>query len=50
MKVLYVSGYTDESITNYRALDGAFLEKPFTSPGLARKVREVLNAPAENTR
>jgi two-component system, cell cycle sensor histidine kinase and response regulator CckA len=44
MRVLYVSGYTDESIKDYGALDAAFLEKPFTSPILARKVREVLGA------
>jgi len=44
VRVLYVSGYADESHKDYLALDAAFLEKPFTSPVLARKVREVLNA------
>jgi two-component system, cell cycle sensor histidine kinase and response regulator CckA len=42
MRVLYVSGYTDDSIKNYDALGAAFLEKPFNSLTLARKVREVL--------
>jgi CheY-like chemotaxis protein len=50
LKVLYVSGYTDDSITDYGALDAAFLEKPFTSSVLARKVREVLDAPAMESR
>jgi hypothetical protein len=36
MRVLYVSGFTDESIA-------PFLQKPFTTEALARKVREVLD-------
>ena len=43
MKVLYVSGYSDDALVDYGALGAAFLEKPFTSATLARKVREVLN-------
>jgi two-component system cell cycle sensor histidine kinase/response regulator CckA len=43
MKVLYVSGYTDDTIVHRRALEGlAFLEKPFSPKTLARKVWEVL--------
>ena len=50
VKVLYVSGYSDDSITDYAALGGAFLEKPFTAPVLARKIREVLLAPGRAPR
>ena len=49
LKVLYMSGYTDDAITHYGVLraDVAYLEKPFTSEGLIRKVAEVLAASAE---
>jgi CheY-like chemotaxis protein len=45
VRVLYVSGYADETIASYR-LDptSAFLAKPFTPVSLAWKVREVLDA------
>jgi PAS domain S-box-containing protein len=47
VKVLYMSGYTDATIARNGELeDGAmFLQKPFTPGALARKVREVLDAP-----
>jgi len=42
--VLYLSGYTEDTILHQGALDPgtAFLQKPFTLQNLARKVREVL--------
>jgi CheY-like chemotaxis protein len=45
LKVLFMSGYTDEAIAHQGVLDPgvAFVEKPFSPAGLARKVREVLD-------
>jgi two-component system cell cycle sensor histidine kinase/response regulator CckA len=45
LKVIYMSGYTDDAIVHHGALDAGthFLAKPFTSVELTRKVREVLD-------
>jgi signal transduction histidine kinase len=46
MKVLYVSGYSDNDIGDHGTLDPRYelLEKPFTPQTLARKIREVIRA------
>lgn len=45
IRVLFMSGYTDEAIVQHGVLDAnvKFIQKPFTWVGLTRKVREVLN-------
>jgi DNA-binding response OmpR family regulator len=44
MKVLFMSGYTDETILRYGVMQAttAYLQKPFTPESLGRKIREVL--------
>jgi len=44
VKTLYISGYTDEILGRYGAVNAslAFLKKPFTPESLTHKVREVL--------
>jgi DNA-binding NtrC family response regulator len=47
MRVLFVSGYTDDAIIRHGILEPgiAFMQKPFSPDALARKVREVLESP-----
>ncbi|HXB57062.1 MAG TPA: PAS domain S-box protein [Vicinamibacteria bacterium] len=46
VKIMYMSGYTDEAISHHGALEPGthFIQKPFTADALLRKVREVLEA------
>ena len=45
LKVLYISGYTDDSVFRHGVLEGgmAFLQKPFNLKALATKIRGILD-------
>ncbi len=48
LRVLYMSGYTDDALLGHGVLDGQakFLQKPFSPASLLEKMREVLAEPA----
>ena len=45
--VIFMSGYSEEAIAHHGVLNPGteFLQKPFTTEALIRKVREMLDAP-----
>jgi signal transduction histidine kinase/ActR/RegA family two-component response regulator len=48
MKVVYMSGYTDDAIVHHGVLEPGtnFIEKPFTAETLLTTIREVIEKPA----
>jgi len=52
IKVLYMSGYTDDTLIQSKGFDqgDAFLQKPFTLATLTSKVRHVLDTDDSQTR
>lgn len=51
LKVLFMSGYTDDAIVRNGILlaDVAFIQKPFTPRSLAKKVRDVLDESSDSS-
>jgi len=52
LKVLFMSGYTDNAIVHHGVLDQGtpFIQKPFTLRDIAEKVRAVLRGGAGSPR
>lgn len=50
LKVIYMSGYTDDAIIQHGVLDAGaiFIQKPFTTDALIRRVRETLDKPVKS--
>ncbi len=47
IRTIFMSGYTDDAIVHHGVIrdDVPFIQKPFSLDGLARKIREILDAP-----
>ncbi|MEP7076674.1 MAG: PAS domain S-box protein [Acidobacteriota bacterium] len=52
MAVLFTSGYTDDAIVRHGVIEAStnFIQKPFTTIDLARKVRQILDSRKESMR
>ncbi len=50
LKVLFMSGYTENAIVHHGILDAGieYVQKPLVPETLARRVREVLDTPARS--
>jgi FixJ family two-component response regulator len=46
LKVVYMSGYTDSAIVDHGILEPGvtFVQKPFATDALLRKIRDILDA------
>ena len=51
IKILFISGYTDDSIFRHGVLEGgvAYLQKPFNLKAIAQKIREALDGQPAST-
>lgn len=51
-RTLFISGYTDDAIVDHGVMEPglALLSKPFSPDSLLRKLREVLDGPADKAR
>ncbi|MGA2740117.1 MAG: ATP-binding protein [Bryobacteraceae bacterium] len=49
MKVLYMSGYTDQAVNSGLLAASGFIQKPFTPAALSTKVRELLEKNGETS-
>ena len=51
VRVIYMSGYADEAVVRHGVLERGlhYLQKPFADADLARKLREVLDAPPDKS-
>jgi CheY-like chemotaxis protein len=51
-RTLFISGFTDEAIVNHGVLEAglAFMYKPFSPDAILRKIRKILDGPADQAK